>query len=102
MQDDTADDLDPVRLQSDDSPCSLSHRRESFRKDIIEALSICIPLLKLSSLALKFFICELRIGILEAHDFIDDRLNLLQLTLRMCAEQFFHKTHMYTTPLSAL
>ena len=101
MKNDAADDLHAVRLESDDSPRSLPDGRECFRKDIIQTLAILISLLEFRGLIAKLLIGKLRITVFEAHDFLYYRLDLLQLTLGMCAEYLFHESHLNLRLLSS-
>ena len=100
MQDDSADQLNPVRLCSVHAARCLADSREGLRKQRVQALAVLVAFFEFIRLGAEFRIRHRHHGIPQALNFIDERHDLLELPLRMRAEHLFKKAHVASTPLT--
>ena len=100
MQDNSADQLHPVMLHAKHAPGRLAHCREGLYQQIIQRLAVRQALFKFSCLSLQLLIRKLHHLRPEGLDLIHQRINELQLTLRMRTENLCQKTHLITPILT--
>ena len=88
MKRDAADHLNVVMAFTENAPCSFANDRESFGQNMIESFAVGDALLEFFSLCPKLSIGEwLDLGF-KLIDSSDDRIDRLQLTVILCAEDF--------------
>ena len=93
MQDNTSDNLYSVVPHSECSVCSFPYDRVSLRQDIVQSLSLCKALFKLSGLASELFIRKSFHLRLHRLDPVNDRVDPLQLVLAVSTENLLYNAH---------
>ena len=93
MQHDAADDLHAVGTHSQHAVRRLADGRKGLRKKVIQRFTGGQTIPELLRLCAELLVRELAVGILQRHDGVDGRLQLLDLTLGARAEYFCKQTH---------
>ena len=86
MQHDAADDLHAVGTHSQHAVRRLADGRKGLRKKVVQRFTGGQTIPELLRLCAELLVRELAVGILQRHDGVDGRLQLLDLTLGARAE----------------
>ena len=89
MDRDTADDLHPVVLHIENSPCSLPAYRKGIRKDIVESLAVCQTLLEFRRHGSQLVVIHGLILPLKCQDFVGDLIELFYFFRINVPKNFF-------------
>ena len=89
VQHDAADDLYAVVTHTQYAVGCLAHGCECFGQQLVQVFAVLIALLELRGLAAQLLVCQLTVLVLERHDLVRDRIDLLQLMARVGTENLF-------------
>jgi len=98
VEDDAADELDPVGLHAQDPPGGFPAGGESLGQEVVQGLAVLIPLFEFGGLGLELLVGEGGVLPLQSLNFVHDGVNGLHLTLGGGAEDFFQQTHCVKSP----
>ena len=86
MQHNAADNLHPIGLHTQNTPCSLTGRCKCLRQNIVQSFSVCQPFFELAGFCLQLFIGQLSVCFIQRHNFIGDGVNSFQFTVAVRTE----------------
>ena len=93
MEEDTTHDLHVKRTLAEHAVRRLADGRKGLRKKVVQRFTGGQTIPELLRLCAELLVRELAVGILQRHDGVDGRLQLLDLTLGARAEYFCKQTH---------
>ena len=97
MQHNAADELHPVGPQAQHPVRRLPDGGKGFGQNIIRGFPVLQPLLELGGLRLELGIGESLVLLLQRLNFVGDGIDLLQLMVTVCTENFGKQTHIKKT-----
>ena len=93
MQHNAADELHRIWTHPQHPVRCLPDGRERLRQQIVQRLAGLKPLAELARLGLQRLVVQLAVGLFQRQNLVHNRLNLLELPIRVGAEQFVEKSH---------
>ena len=98
MQDNAADQLNPVGAHAQNTPCGLAAGGEGFGQNIVQRFTVLQTLLQLGGLGLELGVGQSLVLLFQSLNFIHQRGDGLDLALGVGAEQLRKDTHNQKSP----
>ena len=93
MQHDAADELHPIGTHAQHAVGGLPHGGESLGQNVVGGLATTQALLELGGLGLQLGVGEGFVLLLQRLDLVGNGVDLFQLMIAVCTENFGEKTH---------